>query len=113
VLEARFSSVQEFERHNTNRIHDYNFRPGLLVLILNKKAEPEVGCKCKPCYFSPMVVVRCCRSRAYTLAEVNRAVSKLKFAAFRLIPYYPRLHRELQVTKFVDPGELGGDEEEE
>jgi hypothetical protein len=60
-----------------------------------------------------MVVVRRRRSGAYTLAEVNGAVSKLKFAAFRLIPYYPRSRRELQVTEFVDPGELGGDEEEE
>jgi hypothetical protein len=113
VLKAWFSSAQEFKRRNTNRIHDYNFRPGSLVLILNKKAELEVSYKCKPHYFGPMVVVRHCRSGAYTLAEVNGAVSKLKFAAFRLISYYLRSCRELQVTKFVDPGELGGNEEEE
>ncbi|KXN92750.1 hypothetical protein AN958_02677 [Leucoagaricus sp. SymC.cos] len=58
VLAARYASIRNFEKKNINRIHDYDFGPGELVLVLNKKIEPDVGCKCKPHYFGPMVVVK-------------------------------------------------------
>ncbi|KXN83425.1 Pol polyprotein, partial [Leucoagaricus sp. SymC.cos] len=67
----------------------YDFGPGELVLVLNKKIKPNVGHKCKPRYFGPMVVVKRLRSGAYILAEVNGAVSHLKFVAFHIIPYHP------------------------
>jgi len=108
VLAARFRSAKDFEKRNVNRIHDYNFKPGSFVLILNKKIEPDVGRKCQPRYFGPMVVARRLASGAYTLAEVNGVISKLKFAAFRLIPYHPRSRRELLVTEFVDREALEG-----
>ncbi|KXN93042.1 hypothetical protein AN958_10113, partial [Leucoagaricus sp. SymC.cos] len=59
-----------------------------LILILNKRIEPNVGRKCCPQYFSPMIVAKRLHSGAYLLAEINSAVLKLKFAAFRLIPYH-------------------------
>ncbi|KXN80706.1 hypothetical protein AN958_08275 [Leucoagaricus sp. SymC.cos] len=59
-----------------------------------------------------MVVVKCLQSGAYILAEVNGAVLKCKFMAFRIIPYHPQSHQELQVTEFVDPLDLVDVEEE-
>ncbi|KXN92741.1 hypothetical protein AN958_01388 [Leucoagaricus sp. SymC.cos] len=90
VLAVHYTSIRDFKKQHVNQIRDYNFTPGTLVLILNKRIEPNVGRKCCPQYFGPMVVTKQLHSRAYILAEVNRAVSKLKFAAFRLISYHSR-----------------------
>ncbi|KXN88458.1 hypothetical protein AN958_07297 [Leucoagaricus sp. SymC.cos] len=113
VLAARYASIREFEKKDANQIHDYDFGPGELVLVLNKKTEPDVGCKCKSRYFGPIVFVKCLRSGAYILAEINGAVSRLKFAAFRLIPYHPRSRKHLKITEFVDPKDLDGVEDDD
>jgi len=54
VLKARFSSIAEFERRHKHTIVDYDFRPGELVLVLNKKIEPALSRKGKPRYFGPL-----------------------------------------------------------
>jgi len=113
VLAARYASIQDFEKRNVNWICNYDFGTGELVLVLNKKIEPDVDRKGKPRYFGPMVVVKHLQSGAYLLAEVNGAVSHLKFAAFRLIPYQPRSRKRLEITEFVDSKDLGGVGEEE
>jgi len=113
VLAARYTSIQDFEKRNANRICNYDFGTGELVLVLNKKIEPDVGRKGKPRYFGPIVVVKRLQSGAYLLAEVNGAVSRLKFAAFQLIPYQPRSRKHLEITEFVDSKDLGGVGEEE
>ncbi|KAF8578479.1 hypothetical protein K439DRAFT_1362027, partial [Ramaria rubella] len=43
----------------------------------------------KPRYMGPFVVI--CRNHngAYILAELDGSISKLPYAAFPLIPYYP------------------------
>ncbi|KXN81620.1 hypothetical protein AN958_04108, partial [Leucoagaricus sp. SymC.cos] len=89
VLAAPYASIHEFEKKNINQIHDYDFGTGELVLVLNKKINPNVKCKYKPQYFGCMVVVKHLQSGAYTLAEVNGTVSCLKFTVSQLIPYYP------------------------
>jgi len=60
-----------------------------------------------------MVVVRRSRNGAYILAEVNGTVSRLKFAAFHLIPYHPCSQKYLEITEFVDQRDLEGVETEE
>ncbi|GBE78905.1 hypothetical protein SCP_0201020 [Sparassis crispa] len=112
ILRTRLTSVAAFEKRYANTIHDYHFKPGALVLVLNKKIEPDSNQKCKPRYFGPMVVVRRSRMGSYRLAEVDGTVSKLKFAAFRLIPYHARSLRSLEVTEFVDPSDLAGVDED-
>jgi len=87
VLAACYASIQEFERKNINHIVDYDFKARELVLVLNKKIEPNISQKCKPCYFGHMVVVTQLQNGAYILLEVDEAILHLKFAAFRLIPY--------------------------
>ena len=48
VLAARYASIQDFEKRNTNWICNYDFGTGELVLVLNKKIKPDVGRKGKP-----------------------------------------------------------------
>ena len=55
-----------------------------------------------------MVVVSRSQNGSYRLAEVDGTVSKLKFAAFRLIPYFPRSLDTIEVTQFVNPEDLAG-----
>lgn len=59
-----------------------------------------------------MVVVSQTRNSSYRLAEVDGTVSKLKFAAFRIIPYYARSSNSVPVTQFVDSADLAGVEED-
>jgi len=79
---------------------------------LNKKIEPDIGWKCKPCYFGPMVVVTWLQNGTYILSEVDGAISYLKFTAFYLIPYQARSQKCLEITEFVDWKELKEIEEE-
>jgi len=57
ILAVHYTSIQNFKRKNTNRIYNYDFKSGELVLVLNKQIKPKMGCKCKPHYLGPMVVV--------------------------------------------------------
>ena len=82
ILRSRFQSVQQFERQYEKTIRDYDFKPGTLVLVRNSSIETDLGRKSKPRYFGPMVVVRRTPNGSYRLAELDSAVSKLRFAAF-------------------------------
>ena len=108
ILCSRFASIADFECRFTNSIHDYDFEPGSLVLVLNKKIEPLSNVKCKPRYFSPMVVVKRSKNGSYCLAEVDGSVLKLRFTAFCLVPYHTRSLKVVEVTQFVDPSDLAG-----
>ena len=102
VVKARLSGIAEFMKKHKNTIIDYDFKEGELVLVLNKKIEKAVGRKGKPRYFGPMLVVKRSQGGSYRLAELDGAVSELRYAAFRLIPYYPRLRKTIKVTEIVD-----------
>ena len=107
-MHSRFASIADFERRFANSIHDYDFEPGSLILVLNKKIEPLSNVKCKPHYFSPMVVVKRSQNGSYRLAEVDGSVSKLRFTAFCLVPYHACSLKVVEVTQFVDPLDLAG-----
>jgi hypothetical protein len=108
VIKSRFTSIAKFKKQFKNTIHDYNFQPGDLVLVLNKKIEPESNAKCKPRYFGPMIVVHRSTNGSYRLSEIDGALSKLKFAAFRLILYHARSNKKLIITKFINRKDLTG-----
>jgi hypothetical protein len=108
LLKSRFSSIRDFEKRFANTIHHYDFSPGSLVLVLNKKIESASNTKCKPRYFGPMLVVSRSQGGSYRLAELDGSVSKLKFAAFRIIPYHPRSPTSIEVTQFIKPNTLAG-----
>jgi len=99
-------------RNLRGSIQDYDFKKEELVLVLNKKIEPNVGQKCKPRYFGSMVVVTRLQNGAYILSEVDGAVLHLKFVAFHLIPYQARSQKHLEITEFVDQKDLEGVDEE-
>ena len=56
--------------------------------------------------------------RSYLLAELDGAVSRLRYAAFRLIPYYSRLSSVIHITELTDTDDenldkLAGEDVEE
>ena len=51
----------------------------------------------KPCYLGLMVVLCRTTGGSYLLAELDGAISHLRYTAFRLLPYYPRTHITIPV----------------
>lgn len=103
VVKSRYSSIAQFRKDNANRIREQKFEPGTLVLVRNVKAEHDLGGKHLPRYYGPMVVISASPSfRSYRLAELDGAVSKIRFAAFRLVQYHPRDASSIPVTTFLD-----------
>jgi hypothetical protein len=102
VLAARKQSVKQFIDAHRKSIIDYDFQPGSLVLIRNSAVEMELNRKTKPRFFGPMIVVRRTQYGAYILSELDGAVSKIHYAAFCIIPYYPRSQTSIPVTSIID-----------
>ena len=72
----------------------------------------------KPRYLGPMVVLRQTTNRSYLLAELDGVVSRLRYAAFWLIPYYSRLSSVICITELTDTDDenldkLAGEDVEE
>ena len=99
VLAARYRSVEHFIADNRHSIRDYDFKPGDLVLVRNVSIETSHDSKTLPRYAGPLMVVQRYPRGSYQLAEVDGALSRLRFAAFRLIPYYSRTHISFPVDK--------------
>jgi hypothetical protein len=108
VLKARYESIRQFNEKYSHTIRDFDFSPGSLVLVRNSRYDNDVGSKTKPRYFGPLVVLRRTTGGSYILAELDGSISKLRFGAFRLVPYHPRDLRAIPVTKLTDssPEEL-------
>ncbi|KIK38283.1 hypothetical protein CY34DRAFT_25703 [Suillus luteus UH-Slu-Lm8-n1] len=98
VLKARYQSIKKFEQCYCNSIKDYAFTTGTLVLVCNSKVEYELSRKTKPRYLGPMVILRRTQGGSYILAELDGAVSKLRYATFCLVPYYPHTKSKVSVT---------------
>ena len=106
VVKACFTSTAKCVKQFKDTIHNYDFQPGDLVLVLNKALTPESNNKCRPRYFGPMIVVRCAASGSYRLMEIDGVISRLKFAAFCLVSYLVRSKKNLLITKFIDQKDL-------
>ena len=106
ILRSRFASAQQFERSYENIIRDYDFKPGALVLVRNSALEMDLGKKNKLRYFGPMVVARRVLGGSYRLAELDGTISKLRFAAFRIVPYYTRSRSSIPVTRLIEREDL-------
>jgi hypothetical protein len=87
VLKVHYSSICNFEKHFHTSTKDYDFAPGTLVLVRNSKVKYELSKKTKPWYLGPMVIIRHTKGSSYILAELDGAISKLRFAVFCIIPY--------------------------
>ena len=118
VLKAQFESVKYFKAAFKNRIKDFDFLAGSLVLVRNTRIEKELNRKMKPRYLGPMVVLCRTTSRSYLLAELDGVVSRLRYAAFWLIPYYSRPSSVIHITELTDTDDenldkLAGEDVEE
>ena len=65
-----------------------------------------------------MVVLRQTTGWSYLRAELDGAVSRLCYAAFQLIPYYPHLSSVIRITELTDTDDenldkLAGEDVEE
>ena len=65
-----------------------------------------------------MVVLHWTTSGSYPPVELDEAVSRLHYAAFWLIPYYPRLSSVIHITELTDTDDenldkLAGEDVEE
>lgn len=101
VFAARKQSAAHFIEHHKNSIRNYDFKPGDLVLVRNTSIETSHDTKTLPRYTGPMVVVQRYPRGSYQLAEVDGAVSRLRYAAFRIIPYYSRTHISIPFDDLV------------
>jgi hypothetical protein len=102
VLKAHFDSICHFNEKYSNSIQDFDFSPSTLVLVRNAHYNTDIGSKTKPQYFRLMVVLRRTTGGSYILAELDSSISKLQFAAFCLVPYYPRDIHAIPVTKITN-----------
>ena len=106
VVKSRLAAAHALEKQFVHGTKPTSFKLGDLVLVRNSATETTHQRKMKPRYLGPMVVVKKTRNGAYRLAELDGAVSRLRFAAFRLIPYYARSRTFIPVTRLLDPGDL-------
>ena len=106
ILRSRYESVRQFEKAHAATIQNHDFKPGALVLVRNSSIETDLGRKTKPRYYGPMVIVRRTQNGSYRLTELDGAVSKLRYAAFRLVPYHARSRSSIPVTRLIEREEL-------
>ncbi|RXW16706.1 hypothetical protein EST38_g9147 [Candolleomyces aberdarensis] len=99
---ARIAYAREFEDRFKSTIQNFDFQPGTLVLVRNSRLDSSIGYKTKPRYLGPMAVLRRTSGGSYVLAELDGSVSKLRFAAYRLVPYLARNIRRVPVTDLTD-----------
>jgi len=99
IFASRHASVRQFEKQYANTIHDFDFTPGTLVLVRNTSLTMD---KMKPRYLGPMIVLRRMRNGAYRLGELDSSISRLRYTAFRLIPYHVHSRSFIPVTHVVD-----------
>ena len=90
VYKSRLDAVRKLEQRFQHTIKNFHFKKGDLVLVRNNKVDMELDRKTKPRYLGPMVVIRKTQGGSYILAETDGTLSKLRYAAKRLIPYRPR-----------------------
>jgi hypothetical protein len=105
IVRSRFSAAQSFEQQFAHTIKSTSFALGDLVLVRNSAVE-NTHQKMKPRYFGPMVVVKKTRNRAYRLAKLDGALSRLCFAAFHLVPYHTRSRSAISVTRLLDSDDI-------
>ena len=99
IFASRHASIHQFKKQYTNTIRDFDFTPGTLILVRNTSLTMD---KMKPRYLRPMIVLRRTRNGAYRLGELDGSISRLRYAAFRLIPYHACSRSFIPVTHVMD-----------
>ena len=95
------AALSPFERQHKNTIRDYDFGPGAFVLVRNLSMETDLGCKAKPCYIGPMVVLCHTQNGSYRLRARWHSVEPA-FCGLRLVPYHAHSCSSIPVTRLVN-----------
>jgi hypothetical protein len=90
IAKSRWQSAKRWNKEHESVINDEEHAPGSLVLVRNTAVEKELNRKHKPRWLGPMVVIRRTLGGGYICAELSGAISKLRFAAFRLKKFVAR-----------------------
>ncbi|EIN13455.1 hypothetical protein PUNSTDRAFT_59223, partial [Punctularia strigosozonata HHB-11173 SS5] len=98
VFASRVASTTRSVTRNAAKIVDHDFQPGDLVLVRNSDNDKNLSGKTNPRYLGPMVVVRRNTGGAYALAELDGSLSRLRYAAARLVPYRARSRIEVDIS---------------
>jgi hypothetical protein len=102
ILKARLEALRRFEETFSHVIVDFNFNPGQLVLLHNSRIEESLNRKTKPCYLGPYVVIKRTVGGSYILAELDGSISRLRAAAFHVIPYHSHVQSHIPITRLID-----------
>ena len=102
IWESRKVSARRFERTFERNIVSREHDPGALVLVRNSRTNLELNRKTKPRYLGPYVVIRRTTNGAYILAELDGTVSKMRYAAFRVVPYLARTHVTVPLRPLIE-----------
>jgi hypothetical protein len=98
VFAARVAATSRSVIRNATKIVDHDFQPGALVLVRNSDNEKNLSGKANPRYLGPMVVVRRNTGGAYLLAELDGSLSRLRYAAARLVPFHARTNTSVNIS---------------
>lgn len=90
IHRRRILSADAYTRRYAATIRSYDFDPGSLVLVRDKRLDKSLDKKYTPRFMGPFVVIVRRPNGSYTLSELDGTISQLRFAANRLIPYHPR-----------------------
>ena len=90
VFKFRNDAMEAYAKKFAHKIKDYQFERGHLVLVRNTRYEKSLDRKHRIRYLGPMIFLAKNRGGAFILCELDGTVSIRPFAAFRVIPYFPR-----------------------
>ena len=106
VLKAHKLSATQFVSKFASTIQDHDVPVRSLVLVRNSRIEKELNRKTKARFLGPMVVVRRTKGGSYILADLDGAVSRLRYAAFCIIPYSTRSSDDISITSLLSGADL-------
>lgn len=104
IRRSRLVSKDRFEKRFAHRLRKKPLKKGDLVLVRNsKERDTDLPSKSAPRYFGPFRIHRRTTGGSYVLQELDGTFLKKGVAAFRLLPYQPRVPQDLFYEDSSDP----------
>lgn len=90
VWKSRVDAAKRWEKEHQNRVVDFDFKRGDLVLLENSKGRKGLQDKMQARYFGPLVVLFRTKGGAYQLCELSGTRLANTVAARRVMKYLAR-----------------------